>query len=199
MSETFDAISGQPISGDDEGGELGGYGLNQEKLKPATSAYIELFELDTTNIGGMDIFYFTPITDGNGGFVEFDGNVYIPIPVSFEGSQYTATSQAPSKPTLTVSNVSHYLINVIASLGDLCGAKVTRKRTFARYLDGQPDQDGSAYFPPDVMIIDQKVSHDKHNIRFSLTITMDRPDLMLPLRQVLKNNYPGVSSVLSAL
>lgn len=198
MSSSFDAISGQPIGSDEEGGALGGYGLNQEKLKPSTSAYIELFELDTGPAGGEDIFYFTPMTDGNGGFVEFEGNVYIPMPVAFEGVQYSATSQAPSKPTLTVSNVSHYLINVIASLGDLCGAKLTRKRTFARYLDGQPDEDGSAHYAPDVFIIDQKVSHDKHNIRFSLTIAMDRPDLMLPLRQVLKNNYPGVSNVLGA-
>lgn len=173
--------------------------LQQEQLKPATSPYVELFELDTTVIGGSDIFYLTPMTNGAGGMVAYDGNVYTPFPIMFEGAQYTATNAAPSQPTVTVSNVHHYLINAIVSLGDLCGAKLTRKRTFAKYLDGQPEANSGAYFPPDVYYINAKVVHDKANIKFSLTIQMDRQDLMLPLARILKDfGYPGVSVINSA-
>lgn len=165
--------------------------LFEEQQKPSTSGYIELFQLDTTTIGGTQILYFTPTTNSTSEVV-WGGNTYTPFPIEFSGVQYTNTTSAPSKPTLKVSNAHHLLVGMIISLGDLCGAQLTRYRTFVRFLDGQPDADSTAHFPPDVFLIDQKQAHNKTNIQFSLTSIVDRPNLLLPLRQVLTDgDFPG--------
>lgn len=177
--------------------------IEQEVKKPAIDNYIELFEIDTNPIGDTLVFRFTPnvytATE-----VVWRGDTYQPFPIDATGFEYDGTSAAPPKPNLTVSNVNRILMAAVLGLGDLVGAQVTRYRTFKKYLDGQAEADPNAVLPPDVLIVEQKHSHTKSQISWSLISPLDRPNLMLPKRQVLRdlvNNYqfPGAGRFRSGL
>ena len=171
---------------------------NISSLTPG--CYIELFEIDTTVIGGGDIFRFIP-----GGYdvaeVQWQGNEYIRFPVQIDGFEWNATSQAPPQPTLKLSNVNKFVLAAVITLGDLVGAKVTRWRTYAQYLDDGEQADANAHFPPDIYRVQQKTGHTKLFIEWMLSSTLDLPGVRLPKRQILRdettgNVYaPGVSKV----
>lgn len=172
--------------------------LTKEIQKFSTSGYIELYDLDTTPIGGEQVYRYTPQNFSSIN-VTWKGNLYTPFPIEATGFEWDATTKSPPKPTLTVSNVNKFLLAAVISLGDLVGSKLTRWRTFVKFLDGQPEADSNAHFIPDVFIIDQKTSHSKIQVQWSLISPMDRTGLALPRRQILKDEtsygvaFPGVA------
>src|ERR1700744_5316155 len=100
------------------------------------NAYIELFQLDVTVIGGADIFYFTPMTRENDTQqIVYQGISYPPFPVQVTGMESDGTQAAPPQPTLTVSNVNGLLMQDVLENMDMVGAKVARIRTFRNFLD----------------------------------------------------------------
>src|SRR5690606_25865634 len=121
------------------------------------SALIELFELDLTPLGG-DIFRFHAGTNELGTPIVWAGNSYQPMPIQAEGFDITTRGQLP-RPKLRIANIDGVISQAVQG-GDICGMKVTRRRTFARYLDavnfsaGNPTADPSAEFPQDVFFID---------------------------------------------
>jgi phage-related protein len=98
-----------------------------------TSGLVELFTLDATALGGS-IFRFTNTPNPDGTGLVFGGNTYNPVPVHAEGWDMASTG-TPPKPKLTVSDVNYMFLAAVVSLGDLVGAKLTRVRTFGKYLD----------------------------------------------------------------
>jgi len=98
---------------------------------------IELFELDLST-GSADssyqIFRWHSGTDEHLQEIVWQGNRYLPFPIEAEGFEYTGKGSIP-RPTLTVANITSLLSNAINQYDDLIGAKVTRKRTFGKYLD----------------------------------------------------------------
>jgi lambda family phage minor tail protein L len=172
--------------------------LQEEILQPVTSAFIELFTLDTTVIGGSTIFRYVPMVQANGAIVKWQSQDYLPFPIDAHGFHSSSDGSSPAKPKLSVSNVSGFLMASILELGDLVGAKIIRCRTFSRFLDNGPEPDPNAHLPYDIYLIDQKTNHTKSLIEWSLISMVDRPDIALPLRRVLKdqtsNNLyaPGV-------
>lgn len=155
-----------------------------------SSALVELFTLDCTPLGG-GVYNFTNTPASSP--VLFGGVSFTPIPIKSEGWDFTSTG-APPKPTLTVSNVARTLLTDVISLGDLVGAKVTRVRTFAKYLDAGATPDSSKYIGPEVYIVEQKTGHNNEFIQWQLTSILDRLGMKLPRRQVLKDKgFPGVS------
>ena len=163
-----------------------------------TSPYVELFILDASNIGG-DTYYFSPSCKPDGSSFSWQGNAYTPMPVTSAG--WTVNSDGTQdQPTITLAIVNNStILGVVKTLGDLVGAKLTRFRTFQKYLDGQTYADPTIYFTPDVYVVQQKTSHDNQSITWSLSTIIDRFGLMLPRRQILRdpNNgdlgFPGVS------
>lgn len=101
------------------------------------SAVIELFqlELNTLQHGVDQTYYFSgPEQHGNNG-ITFGGQLYTLLPLEAEGFAYTGQGSLP-RPTLKVSNVFSTITALLATLPNgLEGAKVTRLRTLARYLD----------------------------------------------------------------
>lgn len=172
----------------------------QDATSLTPEGYIELFELNTINIGGADIFRFVP-SAFDLSEVTWQGETFIRFPVDMEGFEWNATSQAPPQPTLKLSNVNRFVLAAVLSLGDLVGAKVTRWRTFVKYLDGQPSADPNAHFPPDVFFVQQKTTHTKATLEWKLSSALDLPSILLPRRQVLRDQTtgnlfaPGVSLV----
>ena len=161
----------------------------------ATGAIIMLYEIDLTAIGNSKYYFTNEPLDTP---LYFGGIPYVPFPIVVEGIGST-TGEAPSRPTLTISNVNHELSVLVNTLGDIIGSSVTRIRTFARFLDGGATPNGNAYLPKDKYIIAQKLSHNKVSIQFELNSRLDIEYEKLPRRMMLRDDingnagFPGLS------
>ena len=104
----------------------------------APGAIIELFrlELNTAQHGTNDVFRFHAGTSlNNNGNVYWAGEEYLAFPIEADGFDYSGNGQLP-RPKIRVSNILSTITALILTLPDgLEGAKVTRIRTLARYLD----------------------------------------------------------------
>lgn len=162
----------------------------------AQEAYIELFDLDLSSIGGSgsDIYRFTPNTSGDSTVV-WQGNEYTAIPLEASGWETISGSTAPARPTIRISNVKGVLLPAIIALGDLVGAKLTRWRTFTKYLDNSPSADPTVYFAPTYYYVQQMTELvTGEYVEFQLGSYLDREGLKLPREQVLRDvNAPGVA------
>jgi lambda family phage minor tail protein L len=148
---------------------------------------IELFEIDATALGGPvtrfapDAYSATTIT--------WNGNTYAPVPVESSGWQTTGTGTSPT-PRLKVGNVGLSFSALCIAYNDLCGAIVTRRRTFRRYLDGQADADPTMEFDPDIFRINQKTSQNKIFVEWELATVADQEGRLLPGRPILQSACP---------
>jgi lambda family phage minor tail protein L len=156
------------------------------------SAYVELYKIDLTEIGGTT-YYVTNWSKPDGGNIVFGAQTYVALPIKGEGfAQELGGVQ--SKPTLSVSDVGKVFFASLNTLGDCIGGKVTRIETFERYLDGMPDADPSK-FKSSTYIIHQKTEFipGKH-IKWALSSISDRLGFFLPRRQFLGDKgFPGLS------
>ncbi|MDI1362507.1 phage minor tail protein L [Methylotenera sp.] len=169
-----------------------------ELQKPSKeSAWVELYKLDATAFGG-GVFYFCNEQNKTGGNVIFGANTYVALPIQVSGWDMNNTGTS-AKPTLSVSNVSKALLSAINAQKDLVGTKLTRIRTFGKFLADGSTPNGAAFIGPDTMFIEQKTYHDRTMLQFQLTSVMDRMGMKLPRRQILKDAnhlgcaFPGVS------
>ena len=106
-------------------------------------AVIELFtlQLDATLHGSTTIYRFHNGANLNAnGEVVWAGNSYLRFPIQCEGFEFTGTGTLP-RPTISVSNIFGTLTAIMQNVNqttvgnDLNGAKLTRIRTLARFLD----------------------------------------------------------------
>jgi lambda family phage minor tail protein L len=77
------------------------------------------------------------------------------------------------------------------------GAKITRKRTLVKYLDGvnfasgsNQSADPSAEFADDVYYIDRKSRETRDVVEFELAASFDLEGVALPRRQIVQNVCP---------
>ena len=106
-------------------------------------AVIELFtlQLDATLHGSTTIYRFHNGANLNAnGEVVWAGNSYLSFPIECTGFEFTGTGTLP-RPTISVSNIFGTLTAIMQDVNqttvgnDLNGAKLTRIRTLARFLD----------------------------------------------------------------
>jgi len=176
----------------------GFYGLYAEVQNPAPTAVIELFELQLfTNIHGSNTTYrFHPGVNATGtnGNVAWAGNTYQAMPIEADGFEYSGNGQLP-RPKIRVSNIFG-TISAIILLTPLEGARVTRIRTMARYLDavnfpggvnpyGTPDT--TAEWPREVYFVDRKAAETRDVIEFELAAAFDLIGVRAPKRQCISN------------
>jgi lambda family phage minor tail protein L len=166
----------------------------------APSAIIELFvlELNTKMHGVSDIYRFHAGTNavGTNGNVVWAGATYSAMPIEAEGFEYSGNGQLP-RPKIRVSNIMGTISAIILSLPNgLEGAKVSRIRTMARYLDavnfsggtnpyGTPDS--TAEFPREVYYIDRKSAENRDVVEFELACAFDLVGVRAPKRQCISN------------
>lgn len=155
-----------------------------QKLSP-DSAIVELYSIDLNPLGQNTIYYFTP-GNINGNSVVFNGITYTPIPVTAEGFEHDGQGKLP-RPHLRVSNINAALLTAIVGYDDLVGARVIRRRTFQKFLDGQPSADPTAQFPRDIFYIERKVKQNKFEIEFELISSIDLENVEIPRKQVLES------------
>ena len=103
----------------------------------APTEVIELFqlELNADQHGVNQTYYFDGGRQNDGHGVTFGGQLYTSIPMEADGFSYNGQGSLP-RPTLRISNLFSTITALIATLPNgLEGAKVTRIRTLARYID----------------------------------------------------------------
>lgn len=137
----------------------------------------------------------------------WQGKRYIPFPIFIEGFEVSSRGTLP-KPKLSFSNqlqnptydvFFRKIKNKIKSIGDIVGLKVTRRRTYLKYLDAINfksnggiindddfiiDPDIYAEVLPDIYYIDRKTKENKNTIEYELSSILDLENLKLPLRTI---------------
>lgn len=159
--------------------------VSQTQLLSIPAGLVELYVLDCTNIGGA-IHRFTPIATTSTAPIYWQGQMFIPLPISTTGWEYNSDG-SQKKPQLLVSNVTRALLQEVINLGDIVGARLIRIRTFSNFLDGAADADPTQSYPPDEFIVDQKLTQDASQIVWQMTSVIDRMGVKLPRRQVTKD------------
>ncbi len=165
----------------------------------APSSVIELFtlELNVAQHGISETWRFHAGSNSNAnGEVVWNGNSYLRFPVEAEGFEYNGNGQLP-RPKMRVSNILGTITAIILSLpSGIEGAKVTRIRTLARYLDavnfpgsvnpfGTPDP--TAEFPREIYYIDRKTVENRDVVEFELAAAFDLAGVRAPKRQCVAN------------
>lgn len=167
--------------------------------QPNPSAIIELFELQLfSEIHGVnEVYRFHPGTNlVNNGDLKWRGITYLKFPVEADGFEYNGQGQLP-RPKIRVSNIFGTVTAILLSLPNgLEGARVTRIRTLAKYLDssnfpdgqnpfGDPDE--TAEFPREIFFIDRKISENRDLVEFEIVSAMDLAGIRAPKRQCIAN------------
>jgi lambda family phage minor tail protein L len=152
--------------------------------KAAPGARVELFEIDTAPIGGTAVYRFTPGTDA-GAAVVFNSLTYYPANMTASGWTVSGQGQMP-RPVLSIA-LSATLLAAVLTYDDLVGALVTRRQTFAKYLDGHAEEDPTAEFPEEVYEINKKTEQGRAGITWELRALTDLEGRKLPGRKVIRD------------
>jgi len=165
----------------------------------APSAVIELFqlELNSAQHGVNETYYFhAGVNATNSGDIIWNSQTYLAFPIEATEFEYTGTGSLP-RPKLRISNIYGTITGIILALPNgLEGAKVTRIRTLARYIDGvnfpggtNPlgTPDPTAEFPREIYYIDRKASENRDLIEFELAAAFDLVGVRAPKRQCVSN------------
>lgn len=154
-------------------------------------ALVEMYIIDASTIGGS-IYRFTQ-HDLYGDNIIWDGETYVPFPMMVTGFERRANSSLP-RPTMAVSNVNGLVSAICAATNDLIGAKVSRIRTFRKYLDaanfdaGNPTANPNVELPREVWYVDRRASETRQTVTFELAAPWDVVGVNLPRRMVVQNN-----------
>lgn len=161
--------------------------ITNEVQKLYTSPLIDLFVLDLTPIGVLDVFRFHSMNTNGNTSIWWQGEEYLPFPLEAEGFEKSGNGQLP-RPTIRVANVVGLISTLVQQMDDLVGAKVIRKRTFSKFLDPanfggtNPDADDAAMFEDEVWFVDRKSHESKNVVEFELAVPWDLEGVSVPMR-----------------
>ena len=172
---------------------------------------IELFtiELNTALHGSNTLYRFHNGANMNAnGEVVWAGNSYLRFPIECSGFEFGSRGTLP-RPTIVVSNIFGTITSIMQNINqntvgnDLNGAKFTRIRTLARFLDavnftgntnpyGTPDP--TAEFPQEIYFLDRKVTENRNVVTWEAQSALDLVNVKLPGRIATKELFPGIGA-----
>lgn len=187
--------------------------LTKQMMSIAPDALIELFEIDFSilqehmenlidmsdlNYGESSIYRFCGMINGANP-IYWQGKAYQPLPIEVEGFSKTGDGRMP-RPKIKIANPDGIFSLIFKTNKDFANCKVTRKRTYAKFLDsdnylnrnsnsinqnvfGTPDPE--AHFPDDIFFVNKKIVETKNVIEFELVSALEIDDAYIPARTVL--------------
>lgn len=190
--------------------------LNKQLSSLTPDALIDLYEIDFSNlqinfemieelygvnIGADTVYRFCPMINGTNPII-WQGKSFQPLPVKMEGFEQKADGTL-SRPTLSIANPNGLFSKIVHSNKDFSNCKVTRKRTYVRFLDdenfqnrnknqegknpfGSPDSD--SHLPDDVYFINKKSNENKQYIEFELVSVLELENSPVPARVVISDS-----------
>jgi lambda family phage minor tail protein L len=134
-------------------------------------AKITLFEVDLNPRGIDYIFYLSPDAWPDGSGPSWGGIEYVPIPCRLTGEKIDSPGQSP-KPVFEISNAvtGGILSTYLLKYQDLVGAKITRRTTYKRHLDGQSEPSPYSEFEQGIYTINRKTSGNALKITLELSV-----------------------------
>ena len=162
--------------------------IDQVVLKSGLPAFIELFELDCTNIPEVGlVYYLTAMVENSTTKVSFGNQDYNPWPLAIDGVEQAADG-APARPTIALANVKKLFGTLAFQFEDLVGCSLTYIRTFETYLNSANRFSAA----PLKFTVAKKLSHNASGLSWELRSQTDRERAYLPGRQMLKRDFPGL-------
>lgn len=180
-------------------------GLNKDFVNAVfdiePTAVIELFALyyDYEN-DSQAVLYFHGGTNGLAGKIYFDGQEYLPLPVEASSFEILGDQRLP-RPKLKISNAGLYVSSLLRKYDNLNGAKVVRRRTFAKFLDDQnfPGDKNpwgaanpNARLRDDKYFISRKTIENKLVVEFELVSSLELENVSLPARTIAARYCPWI-------
>lgn len=165
----------------------------------------ELFSLEPTALLEFFVIYYDYIntpddklyihggTNGINGSIYWQGVEYLPFPIQSSGFESKGDGSLP-RPKLAVSNQDFFVSNLIRRYNNLVGAKVVRKRTFAKFLDNQNfsdnknpygSADATAGLEDQVFYILRRATENRAVVEFELASPLEIEDVTFPKRSVI--------------
>jgi len=191
--------------------------FNKEMFSISPDAILEFYEIDFSNlqanfemmsdlaginIGADTVYRFCPMKNSSNP-VFWQGNAYQPLPIESDGFEQQGDGRLP-RPKLAIANPEGLLSKIVHSNHDFANCKVTRKRTFAKFIDDDnfidpntKNQDGknpfgeadpNSHFGDDVYYINRKTSETKNVIQFELVSALELSNAEAPARIVMPNH-----------
>lgn len=158
--------------------------VNIESQQIEQDAIIELLQLDLSRWGGGYL-YFTPNDNGSKG-VKFDGIEYSRVPMELSQVEFSNQGSLPT-PELKLPALDYALMAQLASADDLVGAPLTRIRTYAKCLDGEPDGGRAESWAPEKWVISQMTEQTDTWVTFTLRASFDQQNAMAPSEMALRS------------
>ena len=138
----------------------------------------------------------------------WQNNKYTKFPCQAQGFKYSGKGTLP-RPSIVFSNVLGSITAIIelanktTPFSDLQNAKVTRRRTLARFLDEENfpsninpykvgNVDPTAEFPREIYFIDKKTVENKDIVQFEMVSSFDLPNINAPKKLVTNDDFSGV-------
>ena len=189
--------------------------LNKQLVLLTPDALVDLYEIDFSNlqtnfemledlyginVGAETVYRFCPMINGTNPVV-WQGKSYQPLPIKMEGFEQKSDGRLP-RPTMTLANPEGIFSKIIHSNKDFANCKVTRKRTYVRFLDDENFQnrnlnsagsnpfgkaDPESHLPDDVYFINKKNQENNEYIQFELVSSLELEDSPVPARVVLSD------------
>jgi lambda family phage minor tail protein L len=192
--------------------------LNKQVISLTPDAIVDLYSINFSNLqtnfaeleselgvtlGVEPIYRFCPMINSTNP-IFWQGEPYQPLPMSMEGFEHNSDGRLP-RPKLRIANPEGLLSVIVHSNSDFANCKVTRKRTYARFLDDENfgnrnlneagrnpfgEASPSAHFPDDVFFINRKVEENKNFIEFELASPLELEGAKVPARIILSDYCP---------
>ena len=156
--------------------------------------------------GATTIYYFHSGSNLNANNkIKWQTVEYLRFPIQASGFAFQK-GQLP-RPKLTVSNATGLISSILLTVNettagnDLTGAKVTRIRTLAKFIDADNFADGqnatadpTAEFPREIYSVDRKSSENREVVEFELAAPTDLAGVRIPKRQCTRTEFPGIGT-----
>lgn len=180
--------------------------INEHINEITPSTIIELYIIDTTilydNIlpDSEQVMYFCNEVSETLNHVYFEGQKYKAIPCEWTGQEIKGDGSQNPRPKFKVSNYIGYASRVIKEAGGMLRAKITRKRTFAKFLDRKTWQDSedfpelfwnspnvNATLSTDIFFVDKIISENPNFIELELVTSTELDGVEIPRRKMWAN------------
>ncbi len=154
--------------------------LAEELLKLAPTAVIDLFEVKLTakRNGVADVLRYHAGKNGLTEDLKFGGKTYVAVPIEIDGFEFASNGSLP-RPTMRIANVNNAITSLILVLradgGGPLGAKVSRIRTFAKFID-TINFDQNPTFASESDVTDSFVTENNNSITMQSTADTADPD-----------------------
>ncbi len=190
--------------------------ITKEVFKLESDAIVEMYEIDFSHLqndfsflskkhkvdlGSEPVYRFCPAANTTQP-IEWQGKRYQPLPIFTSDFEMPSDGRLP-RPKLSIANPSGLLSTIVLMNHDFHGCKVTRKRTFVKFLDdanfrsrdsnapptnpsGQADP--NAHLPDDIFYINRKIAETKESIEFELTSMLEMEGVIFPAREMLADH-----------